>query len=171
MASPGGDDAAKKEEGAAALGKIVQLTVENFKSYRGTQVIGPFHAFTAIIGPNGSGKSNLMDAVSFVLGVRTAQLRGNLRDLLYNNTDLGPRFERPRRGAVKLLFQAEEGGLVEFSRHIVPAGADNYSSQYRVDGENVGWDAYNERLKGFGILVKARNFLVFQVPPSPPPLA
>jgi structural maintenance of chromosome 1 len=154
----------KREEEAAHLGRIVQLTVENFKSYRGTQVIGPFHSFTAVIGPNGSGKSNLMDAVSFVLGVRTAQLRGNLRDLLYNNTDLGPRFERPRRGCVKLLFQSEgEGALVEFSRHIVPSGTESFSSQYRIDGENVGWDAYNERLKSFGILVKARNFLVFQV--------
>lgn len=30
--------------------------------------------FTTIIGPNGSGKSNVMDAISFVLGVRTAQV-------------------------------------------------------------------------------------------------
>lgn len=42
--------------------------------------------FTTIIGPNGSGKSNVMDAVSFVLGVRTAQLRGSLKELLYHNT-------------------------------------------------------------------------------------
>jgi structural maintenance of chromosome 1 len=34
-------------------------------------VIGPFRDFTAIIGPNGSGKSNLMDAISFVLGVQS----------------------------------------------------------------------------------------------------
>lgn len=109
-----------------------------------------------------------MDAVSFVLGVRTAQLRGNLRDLLYNNTDLGASFERPRRGAVKLLFQARSGEAVEFSRHIVPSGGDSFSSQYRIDGHNVTWDVYNEKLVGFGILVKARNFLVFQVGPPPP---
>jgi len=36
-----------------------------------SQVIGPFRDFTAIIGPNGSGKSNLMDAISFVLGVQS----------------------------------------------------------------------------------------------------
>jgi chromosome segregation ATPase len=37
---------------------------------------GPFTSFTAVIGPNGSGKSNLMDAISFVLGVKTKDLRG-----------------------------------------------------------------------------------------------
>ena len=40
--------------------------------------------FVCIIGPNGSGKSNLMDAISFVLGVKSAQLRSTqLRDLVY----------------------------------------------------------------------------------------
>ena len=48
------------------------------------QVIGPFKDFTCVIGPNGAGKSNLMDAISFVLGVRTSQLRGNLRALVYS---------------------------------------------------------------------------------------
>lgn len=38
------------------------------RSYAGTQTIGPFKRFTAIVGPNGAGKSNLMDAISFVLG-------------------------------------------------------------------------------------------------------
>ena len=37
-----------------------------------------------IIGPNGAGKSNLMDAISFVLGVKSAQLRSTqLKDLVY----------------------------------------------------------------------------------------
>ncbi|KAF3556335.1 hypothetical protein F2Q69_00015279 [Brassica cretica] len=53
------------------------LEMENFKSYKGHQLVGPFKDFTAIIGPNGAGKSNLMDAISFVLGVRTGQLRGS----------------------------------------------------------------------------------------------
>ena len=40
--------------------------------------------FTCIIGPNGSGKSNLMDAISFVLGVQARQLRGErARDLVF----------------------------------------------------------------------------------------
>ncbi len=39
------------------MGKIDRLEVENFKSYVGRQVIGPFNQFTAIIGPNGAGGS------------------------------------------------------------------------------------------------------------------
>ena len=37
------------------MGRIDRLELENFKSYAGKQVIGPFQPFTAIIGPNGSG--------------------------------------------------------------------------------------------------------------------
>lgn len=63
---------------------LIRLEVDNFKSYRGKQTIGPFHTFSAVIGPNGSGKSNLMDAISFVLGVKGAQLRSSqLKDLIY----------------------------------------------------------------------------------------
>lgn len=37
------------------MGRLELLLVENFKSWRGRQVIGPFRRFTCIIGPNGSG--------------------------------------------------------------------------------------------------------------------
>lgn len=37
------------------MGRLDLLLVENFKSWRGRQVIGPFRKFTCIIGPNGSG--------------------------------------------------------------------------------------------------------------------
>lgn len=38
------------------MGYLKQLDVENFKSWRGKQVIGPFKRFNCIIGTNGSGK-------------------------------------------------------------------------------------------------------------------
>ncbi len=85
-------------------GRLLRLEVEDFKSYRGHQEIGPFKQFTAVIGPNGAGKSNLMDAISFVLGVRTAHLRGNLKELLYSGGDSQAE-NRPRRGFVKLVYQ------------------------------------------------------------------
>lgn len=58
-----------------------------------------------------------------------------------------------------------------FARHIVPAsgGADpdgaaaTYKSEFRVDDRAVTWEVYAQRLGGLGILVKVRNFLVFQV--------
>jgi hypothetical protein len=66
-------------KGNAGVGFFKSLEIENFKSYRGLHEIGPFADFTAIIGPNGSGKSNLMDAISFVCGVKTTHLRANLK--------------------------------------------------------------------------------------------
>lgn len=40
-------------------GHLKYIELENYKSYKGRQVIGPFSAFTAVIGPNGSGNENL----------------------------------------------------------------------------------------------------------------
>ncbi|KAG5491236.1 hypothetical protein JIQ42_01133 [Leishmania sp. Namibia] len=49
------------------MSKIHRVELDNFKSYYGKAVIGPFRDFTCIVGPNGAGKSNLMDALNFVL--------------------------------------------------------------------------------------------------------
>ena len=38
------------------MGYLDRLELENFKSYKGVQVVGPFKPFTAIIGPNGVGE-------------------------------------------------------------------------------------------------------------------
>ena len=37
------------------MGRVVRLEIEDFKSYRGRHIIGPFEQFTCIIGPNGAG--------------------------------------------------------------------------------------------------------------------
>ena len=49
------------------MGFLVQLELENFKSYRGKQIIGPFKKFTAIIGPNGVGMLNWFIFSKYVL--------------------------------------------------------------------------------------------------------
>lgn len=140
-------------------GKIHHLELENFKSYKGFQTIGPFHDFTAIIGPNGAGKSNLMDAISFVLGVRSVQLRGaQLKDLIYAFDDR-EKEQKGRKAFVRLVYHMGNGSEIQFTRTITGAGG----SEYRIDGRIVMWDEYNAKLKSLGILVKARNFLVFQV--------
>lgn len=46
-------------------GHLKYIEVENFKSYRGKQLIGPFKKFTAIIGPNGSGKKMFQQEFCF----------------------------------------------------------------------------------------------------------
>ncbi|KAK4047568.1 Structural maintenance of chromosomes protein 4 [Microbotryomycetes sp. JL201] len=76
----------KEREGKPRL-VIHQLVLEDFKSYRGRNVIGPFHkSFSSIVGPNGSGKSNTIDALLFVFGYRATKMRqGKLSELIHNS--------------------------------------------------------------------------------------
>uniref|UniRef100_A0A4W4FWG7 Structural maintenance of chromosomes protein n=1 Tax=Electrophorus electricus TaxID=8005 RepID=A0A4W4FWG7_ELEEL len=137
------------------MGYLKLIEIENFKSYKGKQIIGPFHKFTAIIGPNGSGKSNLMDAISFVLAEKTSNLRvKTLKDLIH-----GAPVGKPaaNRAYVSMVYQEEGGEECAFTRVIVGA-----SSEYRINNKVVGLSEYSEELEKLGILIKARNFLVFQ---------
>ncbi|GAA5823455.1 hypothetical protein JCM5353_002154 [Sporobolomyces roseus] len=76
----------KELEGKPRL-VIHQLVLENFKSYKGRGVIGPFHkSFSSIVGPNGSGKSNTIDALLFVFGFRASKMRqGKFSELIHNS--------------------------------------------------------------------------------------
>ncbi|CAM9460632.1 unnamed protein product [Chrysoparadoxa australica] len=139
------------------MGRLLRLELENFKSYSGKQVIGPFKDFTAVIGPNGSGKSNLMDAISFVLGVQSKHLRSQkLGDLVFRSDGSQP--TRRRAMVSNEVKDLEEGQEVLFSRTVTANGV----SSYRLDGQEVTWKQYEARLRAIGVLVKARNFLVFQ---------
>lgn len=143
------------------MGRLDRLELRNFKSYGGDVVVGPFKGFTAVVGTNGSGKSNLMDAISFVLGVRTSQLRGNqLRDLVYRNLEDPSDDVSHRRAHVKLFYRKSDEPVeeIEFMRSVTISGA----SEYRVRGRVVPLETYNTELASIGVLVKARNFLVFQ---------
>ncbi|PIA14795.1 RecF/RecN/SMC protein [Coemansia reversa NRRL 1564] len=149
------------------MGRLVQLELENFKSYRGHQVIGPFTSFTAVVGPNGAGKSNLMDAISFVLGVRSTHLRSSqLKDLVYRGRAVKGQSEgavdeagdqRGRRAWVRAVYD-DGGRTVTFQRSI----GDNGESEYRINNRVVSLSTYNQALEAQNILVKAKNFLVFQ---------
>ncbi|KAJ1421694.1 RecF/RecN/SMC, partial [Ochromonadaceae sp. CCMP2298] len=146
------------------MGRLTHLEVENFKSYEGKQVVGPFDNFTCIIGPNGAGKSNMMDAISFVLGVQSRHLRSShLKELVFRkDADAAP----ARKASVTLFYEAsagevegrEEGDVMVFGRSISAAGV----SSYKLDRRDVTYDRYEQTLQEIGVLVKARNFLVFQ---------
>nr|AAI26824.1 SMC1A protein [Bos taurus] len=138
------------------MGFLKLIEIENFKSYKGRQIIGPFQRFTAIIGPNGSGKSNLMDAISFVLGEKTSNLRvKTLRDLIH-----GAPVGKPaaNRAFVSMVYSEEGAEDRTFARVIVGG-----SSEYKINNKVVQLHEYSEELEKLGILIKARNFLVFQV--------
>ncbi|XP_011345099.2 structural maintenance of chromosomes protein 4 [Ooceraea biroi] len=66
---------------------ITKIVNVNFKSYAGTQIIGPFHkSFSAIVGPNGSGKSNVIDSMLFVFGYRASKIRSKKISVLIHNS-------------------------------------------------------------------------------------
>ncbi|KAF8214101.1 condensin complex subunit SMC1 [Mycena galopus ATCC 62051] len=159
---------------------LIQIEVCDFKSYRGHQTIGPFKNFTSVIGPNGAGKSNLMDAISFVLGVKSAQLRSaQLKDLVYRGRRLGKsgiegeEEDEPnadddedegegegtaKKAWVLAVYVDAEKKEWRFRRTISTTGA----SEYKLNSKVVTYNAYNAALMSHNILVKAKNFLVFQ---------
>ena len=146
------------------MGRLHRLELVDFKSYAGTQIIGPFENFSAIVGPNGAGKSNMMDAISFVLGVQSRHLRSShLKELIFRqDADSAP----ARKASVKLVYivsdeevEGMDGGAeIHFSRSISSSGV----SSYKLDAKEVTYEAYENLLQRIGVLVKARNFLVFQ---------
>ncbi|TVY34184.1 Structural maintenance of chromosomes protein [Lachnellula subtilissima] len=176
------------------MGKLIRLELCNFKSYKGshTLLFGDSY-FTSIIGPNGSGKSNSMDAISFVLGIRSSQLRSTgLKDLVYrgrvlktskinddgsaaapvtnghsngnaDGSDEETQSQRPARNDPKsawvmAVYEDDAGDEQKWKRTITPQG----SSEYRINDRMVTQAEYNEALEEENILIKARNFLVFQ---------
>ncbi|KAK6361226.1 Structural maintenance of chromosomes protein 1 [Orbilia blumenaviensis] len=169
------------------MGKLKRLELNNFKSYKGHQKIefGDSY-FTSIIGPNGSGKSNSMDAISFVLGIKSAQLRSaSLKDLVYrgrvlkqnkvNGTihpdtngedsllvediaDASATQADPKTAWVMAVYEDDDGEEHHWKRLISSSGA----SEYRINNRVVTAAEYNAALEKENILIKARNFLVFQ---------
>lgn len=165
------------------MGRLAGLELHNFKSYKGTASVGfGDSSFTSIIGPNGAGKSNMLDAISFVLGIQSSQLRSNqLRDLIYRgrveapqnagllgvaesmedlessgyNMQLSP---DPTTAYVCAIYEKDNGEIMKLKRTINVNG----SSDYRINDINVTALQYTMALKAENILIKAKNFLVFQ---------
>ena len=82
---------------------LTQIELENFKSYYGRRVIGPFHKrFSSIVGPNGSGKSNVIDALLFVFGRRAKQIRLKKISELVHTSEQHPNCKQAR---VNVYFQ------------------------------------------------------------------
>ena len=54
--------------------------------------------------------------------------------------------------------EEESEGEIQFMRTITSSDA----SEYRIDGKKVPEKEYQTKLKSIGLLVKSRNFLVFQ---------
>lgn len=107
----------------------------------------------------------MMDAISFVLGIQSKHLRSSrLKDLIYRKDINSP---PERKASVKLIYELSDDELkstklettdIIFSRTILSTGV----STYRLNEKEVTFEAYEQVLQQIGVLVKARNFLVFQ---------
>ncbi len=129
-----------------------------------------------------------MDAISFVLGIKSSHLRSaHLKDLVYRGRVLktskinddgsadpgtnghanghanGDTQDKPTRGDPKTawvmaVYEDDAGEEQRWKRSITNQG----SSEYRINERVVTAQQYNEALEAENILIKARNFLVFQ---------
>ncbi|KAF9579344.1 hypothetical protein BGW38_004437, partial [Lunasporangiospora selenospora] len=147
---------------------IEKMVLVNFKSYAGRQEIGTFHkSFTSIVGPNGSGKSNVIDALLFVFGYRASKMRqGKLSELIHNSAGA----EHIDSCTVEIHFCEilDLPGPDNFERItgstlvVARQAFVNNSSKYYVNNFLSSYTAVTTLLKGRGIDLDHKRFLILQ---------
>ncbi|XP_076624364.1 structural maintenance of chromosomes 4-like protein gluon isoform X1 [Colletes latitarsis] len=146
---------------------ITKIVNVNFKSYCGTQVIGPFHkCFSAIIGPNGSGKSNIIDSMLFVFGYRASKIRSKTLSVLIHNSD---KHQNINSCTVSVHFQqiidkpGADYDVVPNSEFIISRTAfkDN-SSYYQFNKKKTLFKEISRTLKSYGVDLTHNRFLILQ---------
>mmetsp|Transcript_2975 Transcript_2975/g.6539 ORF Transcript_2975/g.6539 Transcript_2975/m.6539 type:complete len:1324 (-) Transcript_2975:261-4232(-) len=148
---------------------IRQVVLENFKSYGGRKVIGPFNkSFSSIVGPNGSGKSNTIDALLFVFGKRAKKMRLNkISELIHKSSTIPD----PGSARVEVTFQdiidtgdgPEDYKIVEGSVLTVAREAfKNNTSKYLLDGRASNFSEVTTLLRKRGVDLEHNRFLILQ---------
>ena len=159
--------AVEEPAGPKARMVITYLVLNNFKSYAGRQVVGPFHAsFSSVVGPNGSGKSNVIDSLLFVFGFRASKMRqGKISALIHNSA----RFSDLAFCEVEVHFQEildlPGGGheVIPDSNLIISRKAfKNNSSDYFMNGKKTNFTTVTNLLKDRGIDLDHKRFLILQ---------
>ncbi|XP_053169002.1 structural maintenance of chromosomes protein 4 isoform X2 [Hemicordylus capensis] len=164
--SPPPPPAMTNEAGAPRL-MITHIVNQNFKSYAGEQILGPFHKrFSCIIGPNGSGKSNVIDSMLFVFGYRAQKIRSKKLSVLIHNSD---EHKDIQSCTVEVHFQKiidKEGDdyeVIPNSNFCVSRTAckDN-SSVYHISGKKTTFKDVGILLRSHGIDLDHNRFLILQ---------
>uniref|UniRef100_A0A8C9HDX4 Structural maintenance of chromosomes protein n=1 Tax=Piliocolobus tephrosceles TaxID=591936 RepID=A0A8C9HDX4_9PRIM len=154
------------EAGAPRL-MITHIVNQNFKSYAGEKILGPFHKrFSCIIGPNGSGKSNVIDSMLFVFGYRAQKIRSKKLSVLIHNSD---EHKDIQSCTVEVHFQKiidKEGDdyeVIPNSNFYVSRTAyrDN-TSVYHVSGKKKTFKDVGNLLRSHGIDLDHNRFLILQ---------
>nr|XP_030136276.3 structural maintenance of chromosomes protein 4 isoform X1 [Taeniopygia guttata]XP_030136277.3 structural maintenance of chromosomes protein 4 isoform X1 [Taeniopygia guttata]XP_030136278.3 structural maintenance of chromosomes protein 4 isoform X1 [Taeniopygia guttata] len=164
--SPPPPPAMTSEPGAPRL-MITHIVNQNFKSYAGEKILGPFHKrFSCIIGPNGSGKSNIIDSLLFVFGYRAQKIRSKKLSVLIHTSD---EHENIQSCSVEVHFQKitdKEGDdyeVIPDSKFCVSRTAyrDN-SSTYYINGKKKTFRDVGLLLRSHGIDLDHNRFLILQ---------
>ncbi|XP_062329142.1 structural maintenance of chromosomes protein 4 isoform X1 [Osmerus eperlanus] len=154
------------EPGAPRL-MITHIVNQNFKSYAGEQILGPFHKrFSCIIGPNGSGKSNVIDSMLFVFGYRAQKIRSKKLSVLIHSSD---EHQGVHSCTVEVHFQkitdkeGDDYDVVPNSKFCVSrtANKDN-SSAYHINGKKATFKEVGALLRSHGIDLDHNRFLILQ---------
>ncbi|KAJ2777607.1 Structural maintenance of chromosomes protein 4 [Coemansia javaensis] len=159
--------AAGSEQGKSRL-VITQMVLENFKSYAGRQVIGPFHkSFSAVVGPNGSGKSNVIDALLFVFGYRANKIRqGKLSELIHSSKNAGQLTQCRVEVHFKEIVDSADGATsvdVPGSELVVARTAQqNNQSKYILNGAASSYGEVTALLRAKGVDLDHKRFLILQ---------
>ncbi|XP_067015599.2 structural maintenance of chromosomes protein 4 [Anabrus simplex] len=145
---------------------VTSIENENFKSYAGRQVLGPFHKrFNSIVGPNGSGKSNVIDSMLFVFGYRASKLRSKKISVLLHNSDK----HRDIRSCtvtvnfVQIIDKGDDYEIVPNSKIVISRTAfkDN-TSFYTLNGRRVHFKEIAKLLRSHGVDLDFNRFLILQ---------
>ncbi|XP_073435068.1 structural maintenance of chromosomes protein 4 [Dendrobates tinctorius] len=154
------------EAGAPRL-MITHIVNQNFKSYAGERVLGPFHKrFSCIIGPNGSGKSNVIDSMLFVFGYRAQKIRSKKLSVLIHNSDEHTDIQSC---TVEVHFQTivdKEGDDFEVipnsNFYVARTAYKDNSSVYQISGKKKSFKDVGVLLRSHGIDLDHNRFLILQ---------
>jgi chromosome segregation protein len=140
--------------------KLKKLELIGFKSFADKTVFDFEGSITSLVGPNGSGKSNVVDALKWVLGERSARkLRGNeMSDMIFNGSNA-----RSALGTaeVRVTLDNSEGTLpvdyeeVSISRQCYRSGESDYS----MNGKRCRLKDIRGLLMDTGVGVSAYSFI------------
>jgi chromosome segregation protein len=139
---------------------LKSLQIRGFKSFADNTLIDFHPGVTAIVGPNGCGKSNVVDAIRWVLGERSAKaLRGGeMADVIFNGTD-----KRKPLGMAEVSLtlsdceaaMGTEYNELQISRRVFRDG----HSDYRLNGTSCRLQDISRMLMDTGIGQAAYSIL------------
>ncbi len=111
--------------------RLKSLQMMGFKSFAEKTIISFESGFNALVGPNGCGKSNVVDAIKWVLGEKSARsIRGEkMEDVIFSGTD---ELKATSLAEVRLVFENQEGILpisgieISITRRLYRDGESEY---------------------------------------------